>query len=161
MRKLTACLMTFWIGVWPALAGDEAQAVPPGNWSKVASLTPGAGISVRLSSGDRLEGGFLGLTDDGIRLTMESRERLLPKKDVSEIRLPGIKDSRWNGTLIGMAAGAGLSGIPAAIRWGDNPESDAFGVVGIPACALIGALVGFLADNAHRGSELIYRAPGK
>ena len=133
-----------------------AQAVP-GRWEKIDTLSPGKKIVVTLKAGDRMEcvfkssgPGELTLIDpDGI-------ERRYPKSEVRKIvSREKYKDAVLDGTLIGFASGAGgylaVHAPLAELQAHDFPAAIVFGAVG--------ALVGYLVDKRHKGTEILYRAP--
>ena len=155
MKKLVAISLISVIGIMPAFSMNHAESIPPGNWAKVESLVQNQEISVKMLFGDTVQGKYLGLDSDDIRVNIDGRERVYPKKDVAEIRIIGIRDSNNNGTLIGLAIGAGAS---TALLAAGNAEGKYY-AVSVPIWAGIGALIGYVSDNLHKGSELIYRAP--
>ena len=165
MIKPLACLLIFILGAIPALSANNFEVVPPGNWAKVESLTSGADISVKMISGDRMEGTFEGLDENTIHLIIDDRERHYPKEDVVEIRLSKISDSNRNGTLWGLGIGAvtlgAFTGIALASDPGWTTGAEDVAITAVVAClgGGIGALVGYAVDRTHKGSELIYRAP--
>ena len=160
MKRLIAFCLISVCGVMPAMSMSNFESVPPGNWARVESLSQGEEISVKMLFGDKLEGEFLGLDSDAIRLNTNGKERTYPRKDIAEIRLLNIDDSNQNGTGIGVLAGA----IPLAIlvgKYAENEGQNAFGAAVVAGLigGGIGGLVGYMVDNLHKGSELIYRAP--
>jgi hypothetical protein len=158
MMKIWALLLIVGLGFTPLFPQGRIDAVPPGNWAKVESLIPGTEISVQLTSGDRIQGEFLGLEADAIRLNVGYRESAYPRPSVVEIQMPGVKDSNKNGTLIGMGIGAGCAAILAAASYDKNDPYKNLGWVGIPLFAGVGALVGYGIDHTRSGASLIYRA---
>jgi hypothetical protein len=155
MKGFIALCLVLLLGAMPAFSMSHSESVPPGNWAKVESLAQNEEISVKMLFGDTMQGKYLGLDPDAIRINIEGQERMYPKKDVAEIRLTGIRDSNNNGSLIGLAIGAGAS---TALLAAGNAESKYY-AISVPIWAGIGALIGYVADNLHKGSELIYRAP--
>jgi hypothetical protein len=139
---------------------NNFESVPPGNWTKVESLSQGEEVSVKMLFGDKMNGRYIGLNSDAIRLNIDGEERIYPRKDIAEIRLLNINDSNQNGVGIGMLVG-GVPAIFAALLNADEADTnaDSAAVVSGLIGAGIGGLVGYMVDNVHKGSELIYRAP--
>ncbi len=108
MRKTSAMCLALWLGVMPVIAKNKVDIVPSGNWAAVGSLQNGTAISVRMTSGDRMDGKFHGLDPEGIRLMMDKQERIFPRNGIAEVWQLRVPDRKRNGTLIGMAAGAAV-----------------------------------------------------
>lgn len=153
-KSIVFCLILIW-GVMPAMSRSNFESVPPGNWAKAESLSQGAEISVKMTFGDKMEGEYRGLDEEAIRLIINGKERSYPRKDVAEIRLLNVRDSNKNGTLIGLAIGAGAS---AALVAAGKGEAKHYAIL-VPIWSGVGALIGYVSDNLHKGNELIYRAP--
>jgi hypothetical protein len=158
MKKLITLFLISVIGIIPGFSMSNSDSVPPGNWAKVESLAQKTEISVKMLFGDKMQGKFLGLDPDAIRVNIYGEERVFPRKDIAEIHLMNINDSNQNGVGIGVLVGA----IPLAllIGFGMRGEGDAASAAAMGALmgGGIGGLVGYVADNLHKGSELIYRA---
>lgn len=160
-RFTTFCLIAI-CGVMPALSMNNFESVPPGNWSKVESLSQGEEVSVKMLFGDKMNGEYMGLDSDAIRLKIDGKQKVYPKKDIEEIRLLNVNDSNQNGVGIGLLIGAAAMGI-----WGGIAARGITSEAGTAALALtgaalgggIGGLIGYVWDNQHKGTELIYRAP--
>jgi len=159
-RFIAFCLISI-CGAMPAFSMSNFESVPPGNWAKVESLSQGEEVSVKMLFGDKMEGKYLGLDSESLRLNIYGEERVYPKKDIAEIRLLNVNDSNQNGVGIGMLIGA----IPLGLLAGKYAENEggsaaAAAVLSGAMGAGIGGLIGYLVDNLHKGSKLIYRAPG-
>jgi hypothetical protein len=142
-----------------AFPNEMLDAMPRGNWRAVESLAKGTSISVALESGDKMEGKFVGLEPDAIRLNVDDKERIYPLASVVEIRQLRVPDGKANGTLIGLGAGM-VAGIIAAsvsgtLRTGDSAGRQ-WGAGLIMAGMGFGALFGCTADAAIKGDRLIY-----
>lgn len=164
MKKPSTCLLIFVLGGVPALSANNIEMVPPGNWAKVESLNSGADISVKMISGDKMEGAYVGLDKNAIHIKIDGQDRNYPKKDVVETRLLKIRDSNLNGTLWGFGIGAAALGSFAGLGvselgWTTRGESVAITAVAIGLNGGIGALIGYAVDRTNKGSELINRAP--
>jgi hypothetical protein len=160
MKRLIALCLVFVCGITPALSASNFDSVPPGNWGKVESLPRGTEISVKMRFGDKMNGEYMGLDADAIRLNIDKKESIYPKKDIGEVRLLNVSDSNLNGVLTGFAIGA----IPPSILLGkyfenETGEGARGALMGIAIGGGIGALIGYLWDNLDKGTELIYRAP--
>jgi hypothetical protein len=155
MKKSIALCLIFMCGVMPALSKSNFESVPPGNWAKLKSLPLGAEISVKMMFGDKMNGEYMGLDAEAIHINIDGQKKTFPSRDVAEIRLREVRDPNNNGTLIGLAIGGGAAAFLLAIGYA---EAEYYAVY-VPTWAGIGALIGYVSDNLHKGSELIYRAP--
>ncbi|MFZ0430963.1 MAG: hypothetical protein WAO20_22805 [Acidobacteriota bacterium] len=130
----------------------------PGRWDKVEALASGRGILVTLEGGERFECSFLSSNADSLAIREPERgERELPKSGIKKIET--IENtSRGNlldGTLIGAAIGAGITGIMvASVDSGDRGA--AAGVIALGAG--IGAGIGLACDAAVGAREVLYKA---
>ncbi len=161
MKKVIALVLALCIGVIPVFSKESMDAIPRGNWALVQSMGTGASVSVQMSSGDRVEGHFLGLDADSIRLRVDKQERFYPRSDVAEIWQLRIPDGKTNGALYGIVAGAAAGVLAAGATGTLEPTGDTagrqWGAGLIMAGIGIGALVGVLADAAIKGDKLLYR----
>ena len=130
--------------------------VIPGRWKKLAAQPAGKQIVVTLKTGDSMEGAFkVSETDELTVVASDGKEMAIAKSEVLRISsLEKHDDPATNGTLIGLATGfaAGIAVIAG--------EEDftvlgrlVFGGLG----AAIGSLVGYAADKAHKGTEVLYQ----
>lgn len=151
---LAACL-----SIASAMPKDKPNAIPPGNWGLVGSLPEAASISVRMTSGDRVDGRFVALDPESIRMTEDKQERIYPKSSIAEVWELGLADSRLNGTLIGMGIGVGAGAVAAGTvgQLMSNEGNDAWGAMMLAVCAGIGTLTGYAVDTAIKSERLIYR----
>ncbi len=140
----------------------KAQVVP-GRWEKVDALEQGTEIIFTMKSGERVDGAFQ-QHDAEILFVAEvnGSERPIPERDVAKVVRPLVEgDSSWDGAAIGAAIGygGGWAGLAAMKSGGgDWAWSDAFEMFG-PIGAGVGALVGYLVDKSHKGTEVLYQAP--
>ena len=156
VKRMLAMVLVFCLCTIPAGAKDKTDAVPLGNWAAVQSLEHGTSVSVRMTSGDRMDGKFFGLDPEGIRITIDKHERIFPRTGVAEIWQLRYPDRKLDGALIGMGVGA-IAGIIAAstleARWrGDDALGPSFVLAGIG----IGAGLGVAGDAAIKGNKLLY-----
>jgi len=164
--KVFAIFLVLCLSVIPAFPKDTANVVPPGNWGAVEYLPQGTKISVRMTFGDRMDGRFLGLDSENIRLAIDEKDRIYPRNDVAEVWRLRVPDRKLNGTLIGLGVGAagGIASIVilanaktnGPVYW--DEEAGAFLVAGALVGAGIGALVGAIVDASIKEDKLIYRA---
>ena len=137
MKKPLVCLLIFILGAVPALSANNFSVVPPGNWAKVESLSSGTSISVKMISGDRMDGTYVKLDEDNIHIMIDSQTRYYPKKDVAEILLRKINDSNMNGTLWGLGIGAvtlgSFTGIALALEPGWTTGAEDVAITAVAA----------------------------
>ena len=103
-------------------------------------------------------------TGSNLRAKIHLLQKCYPclRNGPAEIRLLNINDSNQNGVGIGLLIGVAALGILSGIAIKDETNAG-----GILAAALLGAgigggiggLIGYVWDNQHKGTELIYRAP--
>lgn len=157
LRKILVVCLVVYMGVVSALPKDNFIAIPPGNWGLVDALQTGTSISVRMISGDRMDGKFLALDTDSVRLLMDKKERIYPRNSVAEVWRLRVPDPKLNGALIGMGAGA-LAGIIGAVATDASfGGEDAWGAGFVMAGIGIGAALGLTTDAMIKGDKLIYR----
>jgi hypothetical protein len=159
-RSITvAIFLSICLWIAPLFPKDKIEVVPRGNWGAIEFLERGMIISVSMDSGDKMEGKFLGLEPDAIRLNVDKKERVYPRANILEIRQLDFPDSKLNGTLIGMGAGM-VGGLIAATALGTLNTGDTaarqWGGAFIMAGMGLGALFGCITDAQIKGSKLIY-----
>ena len=115
VQKILAMCLALYLGLMPAFSKDKVDFVPPGNWGAVESLEKGTSISLRMASGDKMEGKLLGLDDVAIQLMVDKKERSYPRSGVAEVWRLGVPDRKINGILIGMAGGVAAAIIATAV----------------------------------------------
>ena len=159
-EKALAAFLALCLSVIPALSKDKPNLVPPGNWRAVEILEDGTAVSVRMVSGDRIDGKFLDLDSDAIQVLADDQKKVFPRSGVAEIYQLRVPDGKLNGVLIGMGAGlaAGLiaasatgtlnTGDTAGCQWGGG-----FILAGIG----LGAVIGAFTDASIKGERLLYR----
>jgi hypothetical protein len=157
LRTLLAASLAFCLGIFPALPKDKLTSIPPGNWGLVGVLDEGTSISVRMTSGDRIDGKFIALDPDSVRLVMDKKERIYPRIGIAEIWQLRAPDPKLNGSLIGMGVGAVAGIIGAVASNAPFGGEDAWGSGFVMAGIGIGAALGFAADAAIKSDKLIYR----
>ena len=140
----------------------NAQVIP-GRWEKVDALEQGAEIVITMKSGERVKGTFQQHDAETLFVAeVNGSERPIPEREVAKVVRPLVEgDSSWDGAAIGAAIGygGGWAGLAAMKSGGgDWAWSDAFEMFG-PIGAGVGALVGYLVDKSHKGTEVLYQAP--
>jgi hypothetical protein len=144
MRNLLVICLAFSLSVIPVLPKDNYDVAPPGNWGAVESLKKDSAISVRMTSGERLDGDFQKLDPDAIRLKVDKQEKILPRSVVAEIWRHRAPDRKLNGILIGMGVGT-VAGIGAAKAVGaEFRGKEAYGIMFAMAGLGFGALMAAL-----------------
>ncbi len=157
VKKMFAVCLALCLSAIPALSGEDEKVVPPGNCGAVESLTQGKEISVRTTFGDRMDGRFLSLDAESIRLTFDGKERTYPRGDVAEVWQLRVPDRKLNGALIGMGAGAIAGIIGAAASDAPFGGEDAWGVLFVGVGMGLGAVAGAVVDATIKGDRLLYR----
>ena len=139
-------------------------------------LKPGATVQVTDANGRKTVGKLGELTASSLELLVRKagsagRDALVPQARLSERDVRAIalerRDSLLNGTLIGLAAGAGPGMLFIAGRSGGSdplsgaahPGMVAFNIVAIPAA--IGAGIGALIDASILDWMPVYLTPGQ
>jgi hypothetical protein len=131
----------------------QAQVIP-GRWEKVAALESGAQIFTTMKSGERIKGRFLALSTDTLMMAIHPRSELqILKKDILEITRE-YDDSNLDGTMWGLAAGAGAMFAVYTAWYYSNGNTNSPGIMLLP----IGALIGHSLDKSRKGIEVLYRA---
>jgi hypothetical protein len=164
-RMLFVLCVVLCLSAIPLFPKDNVNVVPPGNWGAVENLPQGT-KSVRLTFGDRMDGAYLGLDDESIRLAVDEKEEKYSRNDVAEVWQLRVPDRKLNGTLIGMGIGAagGIATMAVGLNAGANghafsdKESGAVLLGGTLIGGGIGALVGAIIDTTVKGDRLLYRA---
>lgn len=156
-RKLLVASLVLCLSVIPTLSKDKLDAAPPGNWGAIESMNKDTSVSVRMTSGDRMDGKFLKIDADAIYIGVDRQVKILPRRVVAEIWQHRAPDKKLNGILIGMGTGA-LSGV--VVGKAINAEfqgEDAFGILLVAAGLGFGALIGGVTDAAIKSDKLLYR----
>ena len=159
-NKALAATLALWLGAVPVFPKDKLDLVPPGNWGAVEILEEGTPVSIRMVSGDKMDGKFLDLDSDAIHVIIDDQERVFPRSGVAEIWQLRVPDGKLNGVLIGMGAGlaAGIIAASAggALNTGDTAGRQ-WGAGLILAGIGLGAVLGAVTDASIKGKRLLYR----
>ena len=101
-------------------------------------------------------GGFLGVSDEAIRIRMKKEERTIPRSEVFRVSVR-TASRRGRNALIGVAIGAGLGAAAGAgLLYGTGGSDFAGAIVG--ATTAIGAGIGAGLGGAFPGYSTVYRA---
>jgi hypothetical protein len=157
IKQLSAACLVFCLSVPMVFPKEMDSVIPANNWGAVQALQPGAPISVRMTSHDRMEGDFLSLDSESIHLMMGIEERVFPRSSIIEVRQLRVPDRNLDGALIGTGIGAAFGGIGAFATNAPFRGEDAWGALMIMTGAGIGAVIGLTADAMIKRSKLLYR----
>ena len=96
------------------------------------------------------------ISDRILTVTSQGTARTLTETQILEIR-HGRRDSLWNGSLIGLAAGAGAGAIAVTATCQNDSEcSGIAALVFVPTFAAGGAAVGVVIDSLIRRQETVF-----
>jgi hypothetical protein len=139
-----------------------AAQVQTNDWSRVTSLSGGTKLSVKLKTGQTINGEFRNASDTTLSLTAKNAPLEVRRDDVATIH-EVTKKSAAKATLIGTAVGVGAGAAAGAIADASNDDGfesldkAATGVLAV-AGAGVGALVGFLVGRSGNKRVLVYQA---
>jgi hypothetical protein len=158
--KIMAVCLAICLCIVPVFSKDKVNIIPAGNWAAVQNLKTGRSVSMHMISGDRIDGEFLGLDPEAIRLKVDKQEKIFQRSSINEVWQLRAPDSKLNGTLIGMGVGTTAGIITAAasgtLKTGDTAGRQLGGAF-IMAGMGFGALFGAITDAAIKGDKLLYR----
>ena len=131
-----------------------AQTTDSNSWTNVRSLTLGRPVEVIERQGTAIKGELSGVSADSISVNAKHRTVVVPRSEVSTVRVRSDKRRRY--VLIGTAIGAG-AGLGLGVAGSESLSSGGGGdltnlkpaiTVGSGAVgALIGAVIGSMAGN--------------
>ena len=156
-KIILTALLTGLISV-PAFARDRHED----SWENLRQLVAWQAVEVRESNGKVERGSFVSFTDRSVTIRTGQQNLVMPRPQVSQIRLRprNLGRNTWIGAGIGAAAGLGIgAGIGAGLSHesgGDftNLQPVVIGVAG-GVGALVGAVVASTLGNRH---ATVYRA---
>ena len=126
---------------------DASAAQPAGD-----ELRPTDLVRVEIATGDRVVGRFVSASSDAITISVSGQPVQMPTSSVVRVERR-VKDSVWNGVLIGagIGAAAGVSGLVAS-----QGSSGIYLMMGLaPAVVAGGAVVGWIVDRRiHRWTAI-------
>ena len=133
------------------------------DWSKVAALSSGSNLSVKLKTGKTVNGTLNSVTDSTISLTAKNAAVDIKRDDVRSVHEVVKKSSATKATLIGTGVGAGAGAAAGAI--GDSNNDDGFEKLDSAATAGlavvgagVGALVGYFIGRSGNKRVLVYES---
>ncbi|HEY0730682.1 MAG TPA: hypothetical protein VGD38_21530 [Pyrinomonadaceae bacterium] len=133
------------------------------DWSKVAALSSGSNLSVKLKSGKTVNGTLSSVTDSTISLTAKNAPVDIKRDDVRSVHEVVKKSSATKAALIGTGVGAGAGAAAGAI--GDSNNDDGFEKLDSAATAVmavagagVGALVGYFIGRSGNKRVLVYES---
>jgi len=113
-------------------------------------------VEITETNGTTYKARLTSISDRTLTVTSQGAPRTLTETQVLQIR-HGRRDSLWNGSLIGLAAGAGAGVVAVASTCPNDPECSAIAtVVFVPTFAAGGAAVGALIDTLIRKQETVF-----
>lgn len=161
VKRTVTISLAFALLVVPGFSRERTDSIPAGNWAAVESAEKGTSISIRMGSGDRMDGKFLGLDASAIRITADKQERIFPRSSVTEVWQLRVPDRKLNGAVYGMAAGAAAGLITAGAMGYLKPTGDTAGSqykYGFLFAGIgLGAAFGLAADSLIKSNRLLYR----
>lgn len=133
------------------------------DWSKVAALSSGSNLSVKLKTGKTVNGTLNSVTDSTISLTAKNAPVDIKRDDVRSVHEVVKKSSATKAALIGTGVGAGAGAAAGAI--GDSNNDDGFEKLDSAATAGlavvgagVGALVGYFIGRSGNKRVLVYES---
>ena len=143
----------------PVMAQEPAAGR---GWPAVQALAPGTKLSVKMKTGETVEGTLGSVSDTGLTLSRRNRAIILRRDDIQQAyRLGGRQVGK--ATLIGLGVGAGVGaavGGVAAATGGPLESGEAampvfvFGAGG----AIIGTAAGLVTGLFRRKKVLVYES---
>ena len=133
------------------------------NWSRVAALSAGARLSVKLKTGKTVNGTVNSVSDSALSLNVKSSTREIKREEVATIYEIVKKGSATKSTLIGTGIGAGVGAAAGGIAdASDDSGFEKIDHVATAALAIVGAgsgaLVGYLVGRGGSKKVLLYEA---
>src|SRR5882672_72797 len=84
----------------------QAPTAPNSDWSKLSAVTSGSKLSVKLKSGQTVDGKLSAVSDTSLSLTVKGKATDLKREDVASVYQLKKKSAKKS-TLIGLGVGAG------------------------------------------------------
>ena len=145
-------------------SGSERTLIYPPSWERVLSVPPGAELTVVLDTGEKRRYRFGSATADTLRLLASGgREETLAREQVHRIIRRGIDDPSTDGLVAGTLIGAGALFVPTTlVVLACGAECHGAGTFLVTTTAIgagIGAAIGWIIDEAHKGTDQVFPAP--
>ena len=133
------------------------------DWSKVAALSSGSNLSVKLKTGKTVNGTLNSVTDSTISLTAKNAPVDIKRDDVRSVHEVVKKSSATKAALIGTGVGAGAGAAAGAISDSNNDDGfeklDSAATAGLAVVgAGVGALVGYFIGRSGNKRVLVYES---
>jgi hypothetical protein len=113
-------------------------------------------VEITETDGTKYKAKLTAITDQTLTVTSQGTPRTLTETQLLEIRHPR-RDSLWNGSLIGLAAGVGAGVFAVQGSCPNDLEcSSALNVILIPTFAAGGAAVGAIMDTLTRKHVTVF-----
>jgi hypothetical protein len=146
--------------------GSERTLIYPPSWERVLSVPPRAELTVVLDTGEKRRYRFGSATADTLRLLASGgREETLTRAQIRRIVRHGVNDPSTDGLVAGALIGAGSVFAPTALAYG-LCGAECYGrgagsalVISTAIGAGIGAAIGWVIDEAHKGTDQVFPAP--
>jgi small nuclear ribonucleoprotein (snRNP)-like protein len=133
------------------------------DWSRVAALSSGSKLSVKLKNGKSVDGTLSSVSDSTLSLTSKNAPVEIKRDEVRTVHEVVKKSSATKAALIGTGVGAGAGAAAGAVA--DSNNDDGFEKLDSAATAVLavagagaGALVGYLIGRSGNRRVLIYEA---
>lgn len=132
------------------------------DWSRVAALSSGSKLSVKLKNGKTINGTLSSVSDSTLSLTAKNAVDI-KREDVRTVHEVVKKGSATKAALIGTGVGAGAGAAVGAISDSSNDDGfeslDSAATAGLAVVgAGVGALVGYLIGRSGSKRVLVYEA---
>ena len=143
-------------------AVSVAAQGPTNDWSKVAALSSGSKLSVKLKNGKTINGTLSSVSDNTLSLTAKNAVDI-KREDVRTVHEVIKKSSATKAALIGTGVGAGAGAAAGAITDASNDDGfeklDSAATAGLAVVgAGVGALVGYFIGRSGAKRVLVYEA---
>jgi hypothetical protein len=120
------------------------------------SLTRNETLEITEANGTKYKAKLTAISGQTMTVTSQGSPRTLTETEVLEIR-HARRDSLWNGTLIGLAAGAGAGLVAVTTACSNDSECTAIAAaIFVPTFAAGGAGIGALFDAGTRKHETVF-----
>jgi hypothetical protein len=145
-------------------SGRMGPAIYPASWHKVEAVRPETPITIELETGERRSYCLTSADRDRLQvLTSSGRTETVEKSRVVRMLRRGFDDPVGNGVALGALTGGGAALALVAIerrRCGptcnEPPNVAALTVTVTALYAGAGALVGWIVDRSHKGTDVLF-----
>jgi hypothetical protein len=148
--RLGACLALLSICFVPAHAQSR------GSWNNISILDSGQKIQVRDRAGNQSDGKFVAASLDDLTVRYSGREVVIPRADVSRVRVRSSAGRLKNGG-IGAAIGGGVTSAIVLIS-SRGEEKDSLYLAVLVVLGAMGATAGFVVGLLPAAWKTVYEA---